>query len=55
MAEFDDDIMTLEWDAIAFRSGGDHFTFHLPHPAFEPELNSLNARIGKARNVSELR
>jgi len=55
VAKFDADIATLQWDAIAFRHNGDDFTVDLPHPAFDPELERLNALINGARTIDELR
>jgi proteasome accessory factor A len=55
VAKFDADIATLQWDAIAFRNGGSDFTVELPHPAFDPDLDRLNALINDARTVGELR
>jgi Pup amidohydrolase len=55
VAKFDNDIATLQWDAVAFRHLGEHFTVHLPHPAFDPDLERMNARISKAHTVADLR
>jgi hypothetical protein len=55
VAKFDADIATLQWDAIAFRNGSSDFTIELPHPAFDANLDRLNALINKARTVAELR
>ncbi len=54
VARFDAAIESLQWDAVTFRGGG-NFTVALPHPAFDPQLDTLNARIGAARQADDLR
>ncbi|MEQ1851332.1 MAG: proteasome accessory factor PafA2 family protein [Chthoniobacteraceae bacterium] len=55
VAKFNDQITSLQWDALTFGANSDEMTIHLPHPAFDPQLDRLNALIRDARSVQELR
>jgi proteasome accessory factor A len=55
VARFNNEISSLQWDALTFGEAATALTFDFPHPAFDPQLDSLNARIRDARSVDELR
>lgn len=55
VAKFNEQITSLQWDALTFGANSDEMTIHLPHPAFDPQLDRLNALIRDARSLEELR
>ena len=55
VAKFNKEIASLQWDALTFGPGREGPTFEFPHPAFDPELDRLNALIRNARSVKDLR
>ena len=55
VAKFNKEIVSLQWDALTFGPEAKALTFEFPHPAFDPELDRLNARIRDARSVNDLR
>jgi proteasome accessory factor A len=55
VAKFHDDIASLQWDAVTFGGKSPALTVELRHPAFDPDLDRLNALIRDARSLDELR
>ncbi len=55
VAKFDEHIASLGWESIHFGTDGTAFEIGLPHPAFHPRLDALNARIRDARTLADLR
>ena len=55
VAKFNKHIASLQWDALTFNDGKADLSFVFPHPAFDSDLDRLNARIATARTVEELR
>ena len=55
VAKFNQEIASLQWDSLTFGPDGNALTFEFPHPAFDAELDRLNALIRDARSVNDLR
>ena len=55
VAKFNEQITSLQWDAVTFHHDRNERTIDFPHPAFDPGLDRWNALIRDARSVDELR
>jgi proteasome accessory factor A len=54
VARFNREIESIQWDEIAFASGGQKCSVELAHPAHDPGLDKLNAAIREAKSFSDL-
>ena len=54
VARFNSQIGTLQWDALTFGAGESAKIFTFPHPAFDADLDLLNARIRDVAKLEDL-
>ena len=54
VARFNQEITSIQWDEITFRSNGTTRCVALSHPSHDAELDRVNAAIRDARTYEEL-